>query len=88
MFEGPLDGLVLAETLSEEDLARLVVTRDNARPLLVHPGWRTDLSRVTALSQLPKEARDYVDFLSTQAGVPVSLVGVGPGREQFVRFAA
>ena len=36
----------------------------------------------------PKEARDYVDFLSTQAGVPVSLVGVGPGREQFVRFAA
>jgi len=52
------------------------------------PGWRTDLSRVTALSQLPKEARDYVDFLSTQAGVPVSLVGVGPGREQFVRFAA
>ena len=52
------------------------------------PGWRTDLSRVTALSQLPQEARDYVDFLSTQAGVPVSLVGVGPGREQFVRFAA
>ncbi|HEY1633183.1 MAG TPA: adenylosuccinate synthase [Acidimicrobiales bacterium] len=52
------------------------------------PGWRTDLSQVTALSQLPQEARDYVDFLSTQAGVPVSLVGVGPGREQFVRFAA
>jgi adenylosuccinate synthase len=52
------------------------------------PGWQTDLSRVTALSQLPKEARDYVDFLSTQARVPVSLVGVGPGREQFVRFAA
>jgi adenylosuccinate synthase len=52
------------------------------------PGWRTDLPGVTSLSQLPHEARDYVDFLSTQAGVPVSLVGVGPGREQFVRFAA
>jgi adenylosuccinate synthase len=52
------------------------------------PGWGTDLSRVTELSQLPQEARDYVDFLSTHAGVPVSLVGVGPGREQFVRFAA
>jgi adenylosuccinate synthase len=52
------------------------------------PGWRTDLSRVTSLSQLPREARDYVDFLATQAGVPVSLVGVGPGREQFVSFAA
>ena len=52
------------------------------------PGWQTDLSRVTTLSQLPQEARDYVAFLSSQAGVPVSLVGVGPGREQFVRFAA
>jgi adenylosuccinate synthase len=52
------------------------------------PGWRTDLSGVTTLAQLPQEARDYVDFLSGQAGVPVSLVGVGPGREQFVRFAA
>jgi adenylosuccinate synthase len=52
------------------------------------PGWGTDLSRVTSLAQLPHEARDYVDFLSAQAGVPVSLVGVGPGREQFVHFAA
>jgi adenylosuccinate synthase len=52
------------------------------------PGWQADLSKVTALSQLPREARDYVDFLSAHAGVPVSLVGVGPGREQFVRFAA
>jgi adenylosuccinate synthase len=52
------------------------------------PGWRTDLSRMTSLAQLPQEARDYVDFLSAHAGVPVSLVGVGPGREQFVSFAA
>jgi adenylosuccinate synthase len=43
---------------------------------------------MTSLAQLPQEARDYVDFLSAQAGVPVSLVGVGPGREQFVSFAA
>ena len=27
-------------------------------------------------------------FLAEQIGVPVRLVGVGPGREQFVRFAA
>ena len=52
------------------------------------PGWQTDLSGVTALADLPQAARDYVGFLAEQIGVPVRLVGVGPGREQFVSFAA
>ncbi|MDQ6617551.1 MAG: adenylosuccinate synthase [Actinomycetota bacterium] len=50
------------------------------------PGWQTDLSGVTELSQLPAEAKDYVHFLSDQVGVPIRLVGVGPGRDQLVRF--
>ena len=33
----------------------------------------------TALGDLPAAARDYVAFLSEQIGVPVRLVGVGPG---------
>src|SRR5581483_4413326 len=51
------------------------------------PGWRTDLTAATAPDDLPAAARDYVDFLSEQIGVPVLLAGVGPGREQFVSFA-
>jgi adenylosuccinate synthase len=52
------------------------------------PGWRTDLTGATSLSDMPEAARDYVAFLAEQVGVPVRLVGVGPGREQFVSFAA
>jgi adenylosuccinate synthase len=52
------------------------------------PGWRSDLSGATSLADLPPAARDYIDFLAAQIGVPIKLVGVGPGREQFVRFAA
>ncbi|MGH9300472.1 MAG: adenylosuccinate synthase [Acidimicrobiales bacterium] len=52
------------------------------------PGWKTDLSGATMGTDLPPAARDYVAFLSEQAGIPVSLIGVGPGREQFVHFAA
>jgi adenylosuccinate synthase len=52
------------------------------------PGWRTDLSAATDLGDLPDEVHDYVSFLAEQIGVPIKLVGVGPGREQFVRFAA
>jgi len=51
------------------------------------PGWRTDLTDVTSLDDLPDPARDYVAFLADQCGVPVTLVGVGPGRDQFVRLA-
>ena len=51
-------------------------------------GWNTELTRVTQASQLPKASRDYIAFLESLAGVPVSYVGVGPGREQTVNLAA
>ena len=56
-----------------------------ARPIYEElPGWKTPLSDITETHQLPKEAEDYLAFLEDQVGVPVRLVGVGPGREQFV----
>ncbi len=51
-------------------------------------GWGEDLASVTRVDQLPKAARAYVELIAEQAGVPVSFVGVGPGREQYVTFAA
>ena len=51
------------------------------------PGWQTDLSGATMSRDLPQAARDYVAFLADQAGVPIHLVGVGPGRDQVVAVA-
>jgi adenylosuccinate synthase len=60
-----------------------------ARPVYEElPGWRADLTEATCVADLPAEARDYVGFLSEQAGVPIRLVSVDPGREQFVDRAA
>ena len=39
---------------------------------------------MTESGELPVEARNYLAFLEAQVGCPISLVGVGPGREQFV----
>jgi adenylosuccinate synthase len=59
------------------------------RPIYAElPGWQQDLSGVTSAAQLPPEARAYVELVEERCGVPVTCVGVGPGREQFVRFAA
>ena len=52
------------------------------------PGWRRDLTAATEPDQLPPAALDYVEFLAAQIGVPIRLVGVGPGRDQFVHLAA
>jgi len=48
------------------------------------PGWGTALVDITETHELPVEAEAYLAFLEAQVGVPVKLVGVGPGREQFV----
>ncbi len=49
------------------------------------PGWMSDTTEATKWSDLPVAARAYVEFLAERSGVPVTMVGVGPGREQFVR---
>ena len=51
----------------------------------VLPGWQSDLTSFTSYDQLPDKAKGYVTFLEGVIGVPISVVGVGPGREQFVR---
>ena len=52
------------------------------------PGWNVDISGITEGHDLPPAARAYLAFLEKQVGVPVRLVGVGPGRDQFLHFAA
>jgi adenylosuccinate synthase len=52
------------------------------------PGWGTDLAEVTKVGELPEQARAYLDLIAEQAGVRVSYAGVGPGRQQYVSFAA
>ena len=51
-------------------------------------GWDEDISGITERSALPGAARDYLDFLERQVGIPITLVGVGPGRDQYLHFAA
>jgi adenylosuccinate synthase len=48
------------------------------------PGWREDLTECRAESDLPANARDYLRYISEAIGVPITLIGVGPGREQVV----
>jgi len=48
------------------------------------PGWEEDISAARDLKELPEAARNYVDAIQEGAGIPVSIVSVGPGRQDTI----
>lgn len=58
---------------------------DGAEPVYREfPGWKTDMTKMTSESQFPKEFSDYVAFLESELGVPITIVSLGPDREQTI----
>jgi adenylosuccinate synthase len=51
-------------------------------------GWSEDISSIITASDIPRAARDYIAFLEAECGVPITLVSVGPERDQTLRLAA
>lgn len=48
------------------------------------PGWKVPLDDVTDWNNLPKEATDYLMKLEKELNVPITMVSVGPGRDQLI----
>jgi len=48
------------------------------------PGWSEDLRDCGSEADLPAAARDYLQFVAESVGVPIALIGVGPGREHVI----
>ena len=57
----------------------------HAKPIYEYlPGWKEDISKARSLSDLPKNAQDYVKYLEEISGAPISAIGVGPGRDETI----
>jgi len=48
------------------------------------PGFEGDIGDCRREQDLPREARDYLAFISDHLRVPIKLIGVGPGRDQVI----
>ncbi len=46
-----------------------------------HEGWQVDITGVRSFAELPEAARRYVLRIEELAGVPITTISVGPGRE-------
>jgi adenylosuccinate synthase len=57
----------------------------NLKPVYVElPGWNCDLSNISSQNDFPEELNYYINFIEEEIGVPVTIVSVGPKREQSV----
>ena len=48
------------------------------------PGWDENLENIKSYDELPVNAKAYVDTVERITGVPVTIIGVGPKREQTI----
>ncbi len=74
-----LDGQRLDEFPSD------TLTLERCRPVYeTLPGWQESLSSIRTLRDLPANARRYVERIVELIGLPVSIISVGPDREQTI----
>jgi adenylosuccinate synthase len=49
-----------------------------------YPGWDEDISKARSIDDLPRNARDYVTAIESMIRAPISVIGVGPGRDETI----
>ena len=61
------------------------IEEDEIKPVYVTmPGWKTDMTKFHDESQFPKEFSDYIAFLEKELETPITIVSIGPDREQTI----
>jgi adenylosuccinate synthase len=61
------------------DLKRLY----NVKPVYeTLPGWNENIENCKSYADLPEKTKDYLNFLSSQTGMHIEIISVGPKRKQ------
>lgn len=73
-----LNGKVYKDFLTTEQLYKAKPVYETLK------GWKSDIRGIKDYNQLPKEAKDYVEFIEKQLGIKVSMVSNGPKRDEIL----
>ncbi len=75
-----VDGEIVTDFMIGERL-------NKAKPVYTYmQGFNCDISKCRKVSDLPKEAYDYIKFIEKSVGVPVTYVSVGAERDAYVKM--
>ena len=73
-----IDGVVTKDFPTTVQLAK-------AKPVYkVLPGWKTEIRGIKNYEELPKECRDYIEFIEKELEVPITMVSNGPNRDEII----
>lgn len=62
---------------------------ERAVPVYVDlPGWQADTTLARSVEDLPVHAQNYVRFLSRESEAPISILGIGPARDEVMDVPA
>jgi len=50
------------------------------------PGWNCNLSGISSQDKFPDALQNYMKFIESKLGVPISIVSVGPNRSQTIKL--
>ena len=48
------------------------------------PGWKEDITAIREYTKLPAALKNYIEFVEKETGVPVTIVSVGPDRNETI----
>ena len=61
------------------------IEEENVTPVYTEfKGWKQDLTGLTTFDSLPKELKEYIEFIEKEVEVPIKIVSVGPDRKQTI----
>lgn len=77
----------VAYEVDGEQTRRFPFTVDDSgiKPVyMTMPGWKTDMTKIKSEDEFPENFKNYIEFLEKELKTPITIVSVGPDREQTI----
>jgi len=59
--------------------------QENLHPVYTRfEGWPENITEIQQFQSLPKALKDYISFIETETGIPVSMISTGPDRKHTI----
>ena len=68
-------------------MSKLISDLSNVTPNYVtFEGWNQSTEGMDSYEKLPKNTRNYIQFISDFIGVPIKIISIGPGRDEIIQI--
>ncbi len=80
-----IQAAVSYEGCTDEEMCPFNIQGREVKPIFeTFPGWQEDITGVREYGALPETFRSYIDYMEKDAEVPISVISVGPDRDQTI----